>query len=274
MTRNTSILFGFSASHSYFEQKLCTCLQYTAGKVTGLLQKRFDIKIESTINGFRVHATINTAVEDFLNYVKKTTDIDYFDFDITAVNPFFWAITELPENWVGQIQLDSQVSEPVDDENLCMLRQVLSGQETAEKAGSIKIHFEDILKKKGGDISFGIAFKARATQWNYYIINRSNMKFDNLCITEKSNSVSLEGPESVTVQNGMSALKFSSGSLLLPLSQVPMYKFDLVNNSGTNGTFSSSRPIFKGLPAPDPVRTDPVQISGRNKLASPMYIYI
>lgn len=265
------ILFSLSVAHSYFEKGLWDCIQLLPGKTTKTLQKRFDIKMRMGINGLEVYLNSIGSATSLLTYITSVTDQDYFDFEIVTDPLLFWSVTDLPSNSVGQLIYDSQLSVPK-DKTTSILKPTLSDEPCLKNSGNVKIRFADIIKSESGKISFHIEFQAKSTQWNYYIINKSKIKLNKPGIAEKANSISFEGPESVTTQEGISAIRFSSGGHLLPLSQVPKYKFDLVDDA--SGGTSGAKPIYKGLPNPDPIRTDIVQVNGKNVFASPMYIYI
>jgi hypothetical protein len=144
----------------------------------------------------------------------------------------------------------------------------------------LKISLSDILKyqNKDGALQMQIEYTARATQWQYYIINRSLVKLDNPAVTGKSD-IAFEGPANVTIATGQAALLFTSGKNLIPLSECPKYKFDLVNSSGAtqdNGSRSkkAGKIIFKGLPHPQPGRFGSLIVNGKGQVSSPIYLYI
>jgi len=66
---------------------------------------------------------------------------------------------------------------------------------------------------------------------------------------------------------------FSSGTNLLPLSEIPKYKFDLVNNSAAGDLsatkkLSTGKVVFKGLPNPDPGNTGIIVLNGQKQSSS------
>jgi hypothetical protein len=93
-------------------------------------------------------------------------------------------------------------------------------------------------------------------------------------IAGKTN-ISFGGPENVTIDNGQQAMLFTSDNLI-PLSEVPVHRFNLVNNSdnSANQKVSPGKLIFKGLPNPDPVRIG-IDMAGKDtRVVSPMYVYV
>ena len=268
---NFQPLFKITVSHSYFEQGICQCLWFKEGKATADLSKRFGLKRRDTINGLEFYADTQATIRAFLNYISSTTKATYFDFDLETTDDAFRTFTESPLGWLGQFVYDSQNESNTNDRGITQLNAELSPDFNAKSVGSLKIYFSDIIKQ--GFAQFAISYMARATQWQYFIINRSAVKLDNPAISGK-NEVKFDGPETVTMDNGQKAILFTSGSNLLPLSKVSGLRFDLVNNSvQADSQKSSSKIIFKGLPSPDPIRIGTVQ-GQSNQLASPMYVYI
>jgi hypothetical protein len=139
--------------------------------------------------------------------------------------------------------------------------------------GRVRFYFADLVASP----AFEIRFSARATQWQYYIINRSAAQLDNPSITGKA-GIPFEGPTEVTIASGQQALFFSTGENLLPLSLSPKYRFDLVNTAATdNGSAarkSNAKVIFKGLPDADPKNIGIVRINGNTQVSTPIYVYV
>lgn len=276
---NYKILFGIQFFHSYFEKDRCDCLTFHAGDITRKLMHRFGFKIDNYDNGFKFFVNTTNTLKQFLDYVKSTTGETYFDFDIYSTNSKFYLFTDLPVNWVGQLLFDSQITLNSQDNDSIQLKATLSPKTDSDILGRLKIHFEDILSTQAlnGSAKYEVKFESRATQWQYYVINKSDIPLDNPIVTGKS-EIQFDGPKNITIQNGQEALLFSSGQNLIPLSNTPKYIFDLVNNK--NGTQSENsknptyKPIFSGLPNPDPSRMGIIEVNGKNRVSSPMYIYV
>jgi len=276
---NFKIVFKIDVYHSYFEQSICNCLQFTPGVATGELLKRFDFKIRSKINGFDFYINPPKELTAFLKYITETTGQTYFDFSIDTNNPKFKYFTEMPINQCGQLLYDSHADINSYDQNTVRLNESFSQARGKSNLGSLIVRFEDIIKLQVDNnyVQFCINYKARSTQWQYYFINKSSVQLSNPAVTSKT-GVYFSNPSNVVIESGQQAILFSSGSNLIPLSQVPKHKFDLVNNPIITGTETSKqsaavKTIFKGLPTPDPVR---IGLNGNNEdlLSSPMYVYI
>ena len=274
------LVFKVEVSHTYFEKSICNCLQFSAGSDTAQLIKRFGFKLKNNTNGFDLYVNSSSALSSLLNYICKATSQTSFDFDITTNNKNFTSFTDLPVNWVGQLIYDSQASSNTNDAGVIQLAETLSKNQSTPLLGNLKLYFNDILKFSSdtGPAHFNISFKARATQWQYFIINKSQVQLTSPAISGKTD-ISFTGPENIALETGQQALLFSSDSTLIPLSERPKHRFDLVNKPaeagrGAFGKAPAPKIIFKGLPNPDPARFGIVEIDKINQVSSPMYVYV
>jgi hypothetical protein len=270
------IAFSVQVFHSYFDQDICSCLQFNPGAVTRQLIKRFNFKLKSKINGFDFYTSCNSAIPAFLQYISSATQQSFFDFDITTNNANFYHFTNLPVSWLGQLIYDSQAKLSTCADGSVQLAETLSANTSNTSIGSLTVRFDDIINNVPA--LFTINYQARATQWQYYIINKSALALENPAISGKTD-IKFDGPQNVTIESGDQAILFSSGSNLLPLSQIPAYRFDLVNNQLSNSNelskkTSAAKTIFKGLPNPDPGWIGMVNINTEIQVSSPMYIYV
>jgi hypothetical protein len=174
---------------------------------------------------------------------------------------------------------DTHAASNIYKEGIVYLDEYFSENESAPDFGSLIIHFDDILKFRAdkGYTQFGISFEARSTQWQYYVINKTSIQLDNPAIGKTD--INFTGPQNVVLGNGEQAILFSSGDHLIPLSEIPKYKFDLVNTPATNDRIqiknkSASKLIYKGLPNPNPERIGITKVNGQNQVSSPIYIYV
>ena len=142
------------------------------------------------------------------------------------------------------------------------------------------IYFDDILKCKNEKYcgNFEIHFNARATQWQYYIVNKNKALLNHPAVVGKMD-IKFEGPENMVMETGEQCILFSSGSQLIPLSEKPVYSFDLVNKvkvvaDKSGKKIFTPRVVFKGLPIPDPKNMKNIVGVLNNIITSPMYVYI
>jgi hypothetical protein len=272
MASNFQIAFSISVLHTYFEEDTCTCLRFNPGPAIKALSKRFELKQSNRIDGFDFYINTRSSIPDFLAYAGKVTGYSFFDFEIETVEPTFNLFTDLPMGWLGQLVYQSNDNLNTRDGTVIQLHANRVPAASTTNLGTLAIHFEDIIQN--GYTQYAINYKARATQWQYFVINTSTVQLENPSISGKI-PVSFDGPESVTTRTGQKALLFTSGDNLLPLSELPRYKFDLVNKPARQtGQTLSPKVIFKGLPNPDPRRSGVATVGDDSRVVSPMYIYV
>lgn len=270
--------FGIMAYHSFFDNNKCNCLHFTPNHTTDITLRKFGFKMNPFSNGFELFSNTNSSLSDLLDYITKTTQQDYFEFDITSGNPNFMLFTALPINWLGEINYSSRDPKNEINTDSILLNQTLETKLISPFFGHVKIYFDDLQKTQNNaeSLLFHINFTARATQWQYYFINKNEVQLTNPLIVEKG-SVQFDGPKKVTLQTGEQALLFTSGNTNILLSEKPKYKFDLVNQNTPNDSSqinSRGKVILKGLPVPDVSRIGIVGNSQTSQVTSPMYIYL
>ncbi len=261
---NYHIVFKVSIFHSYFENNSCTCLSISPKPATAFLLKRFGFIIRNTINGIEFYSN-SSNVTDLLTYIGKTTALTSFDFELNTATTNFNYFTDLPMNWIGQLAYDTQSKLNQQEQDVTCLVPQLNSEVYQPILGALVIHFNDLIKSGSNKtpVQFAIKYKARATQWQYFIINKSAIKLDNPKIIGKS-GFEFEGPQNVIIETGEKALLFSSNKNLIPLNILPAYKFDLIDSQIPVKT------LIKGLPNPEAggLRSDNKSVS------SPMYVYV
>lgn len=277
MTRTNYIkAFSFDVYHTYFQNNVCTCLRFRPTFDRLQMEKR-GFQLRTRINGFDLFYSGTQPLADVLNYLQRVTGTDHFGFVIDTVDELFTQYTELSPDWLGEIEFTSNNALNTQNGNTVTLAPKLISNSVAQHTGTLAIYFADILAQNGNAPAYEVRFDARATQWQYYIINRSALTLNNLSITSKE-GIRFEGPTNVKIQSGQEALLFSSGTQLVPLSFTPQQRFDLVSSTGTGEDAALKRNggkvLVKGLPSADPANVGIVSVDGQAKVSSPIYVYI
>lgn len=270
--------FSTTVYHTFFDNGKCNCLHFVPNYKTDKVLKKFGFRMGPISNGFDLYLNTTSSLSNLLDYISKTTQQDYFEFDIKCSNPNFILFTALPINLLGAITYSSQDPKNGNDNGKITLNQTLETRVIPSNFGSLKIYFEDLVKNQNNaaPVLFKINFTARATQWQYYFINKNAVLLNNPSITEKEN-IQFDGPQKVTIPTGESALLFTSNKTYIPLSEKPKYKFDLINkniSNQSNQKHTNGKIIIKGLPVPDVSRIGIIENNDQNQVASPMYIYL
>jgi hypothetical protein len=271
-------IFSTAVYHTFYDNGKCNCLHFIPSHKTDKVLKKFGFKMNPISNGFDLFSNTTSSLSDLLDYISKTTQQNYFEFEIRCSNPNFILFTTLPIKWLGAINYSSQDPKNQNNNGTITLNQTLEEKLMSPYFGYLKIYFEDLLQNPNSTAPplFEINFTARATQWQYYFINKNAIPLNNPSITEKEN-IQFDGPEKVTIQTGESALLFTSNKTYIPLSEKPKYKFDLINKNVSNPPNqknTNGKVIIKGLPVPDVSRIGIIENNEQNQVASPMYIYL
>lgn len=274
ITTNNILLFRLEVFHDYFSSGLCSCLHFEPAENTRVLQKRFGFLHNHFRHGFEWYVNTKMAVSERLDYIAKVTGEDGFDFDINTRSDNFYGFTQLPAGWAGQCSFDS--GNILSTQSGAELQPQLSPATVDGPIGKLRISFSDLLS--GGlakEMVYSIRFTARATQWQYFVVNSSQVPL-NQPLVKGTNGDAFEfsGPEQVSMANGQHALLFTSGSRLIPLSEAPKSKFSLLSRPEHAGGNASAKAVFKNLPQPDPQYWEFVQVNGARQTASPMYVYL
>lgn len=269
------LIFSVNIGHSYFENGLCSCIRFNPGKVTQALQRRFELKLVNRVGGFDCYVNTLQSGDAFLAYLKQVSPEAFFDFELESLRPDFVFFTAFPMSSSGKLSYDS--GQLAGEERL-LVENYTDEPLAPGLVGQLKIHVDDVLSQPFKSALFNIALKAKATQWQYYIVNKSAIVLANPLIAGKSNS-QFTGPTAVVLATGQRALLFTSGHQLLPLSEVPKYKFDLQHRpmaSSETASLASApiKSVLKGLPCPDPGKFGQVKIGESQQFSSPMYVYV
>ncbi len=280
MTSNFKKIFGITILHTYFNENVCKGVRFNAGEVTVQLIRRYGFRIlKGALNEFEFYSNTKSDLPLFLDYVKATTGCTFFDFNLVILNKEFNLFTDIPVNWVGQMEFDStHVKQSEDGSNIQLIAKFGNSNGTGN-GGRLRIYFADILKYWQQECPvFNIQFEARATQWQYYVVIKNTLSMNQPSITGKS-GIAFRGPEKVKMGTGESALFFTSGDCLIPLSEKPRHIFDLVSTrnestAGAESTKITNRIVLKSLPNPDPKKMSLIRIGKLDAVASPMYVYV
>ena len=267
-------VFDVAVTHTYFLDTICKGLLYTASEETTHIMKRFSLKLKHTRNGFELYSDAKTSLKHLLNYITTTTGEKAFKFNVITQEPYFYQFTNLPINQIGILEYTSSLVSSVTTFGTIILQPRFVPTEEADKLFGLTVKFEDLISSDAnGEIArYQINFEARATKWEYYIINNSHQNLGELSI--KSNTdITFGGPNTVRLQNGETAQLFSLENQLLALSEIPQYHFNLISSTEKNGT-TRAKTVFKGLPNPNP---NVLQVNTKVSpplVVSLMYVYV
>jgi hypothetical protein len=186
----------------------------------------------------------------------------------------FAAMTELPPEWHGQLELSSRSG--VRDGPVVRMAPVFTDGvvHRGGVAGIVSVYLDDLLAHGGQDVCYVTAFTARRLHWLYYLINRSQVRLKNPVIRDRQDFI-FDGPEKIMLPEGEPALCFSSGAAVFPLRQKPVLVFDLMARLGDQEWAPDTEHcLISGLPAPAVGQLDMKWVAEKPYVFSAMHVYL
>mgnify|MGYP003632616460 CR=1 FL=1 len=260
------LLFQIGLFHTYFENGFAeNAMDLLIGNHTKTLFEKYGLIMQNKEGVFSLYHSHEGSLTDYLNEIEVATNGNFFEFKMVVKDDSFFGYTELlvdkqftylyeSDNYRNSEILEDVILEPTEIP-------------ADTHFGEIRIYFKDIVTSVLEVPRFDIQFNARATRWDYYIINTRDMNLETLSI-ETNEDFQFLGPEQVTIANGQGALKLTSGHILLPLSFKSKYTFNLIT------IYNGDQKNVMRLPRPSPDSLHSYQENGITKFSSPMYIYI
>ncbi|MDO6595320.1 hypothetical protein Q4512_00245 [Oceanihabitans sp. 2_MG-2023] len=255
-------------THEYFNASLAEGVSLSLGWITEQIKNRFDIQIQTMQDSLNIFINSEFATEAFLKSIESVTTNNYFDFNMVISDSDFYNYTNIPFGFIPSYLYASNAIENKSNPNTVELIPKPSAENSNDKFATIKIYFQDIIEASSERQEFLIALTARATFWQYHIINRN---LSNPSI-QGNVDVSFGAPKQVVLKNGQQAISFTANKPL-KLSQTPKYTFDLIDVKEENNQVITKE-IFSGLPNASPQNLEISIEHGNQKLLSQIYIYI
>jgi hypothetical protein len=273
----------FQYHHQYYDDGLWQTLSLKPDGDSAAFFQRYRLLLRENWQGIGLYYFGSGPFDGFMAALPDLLAGRYLRFYLHNTDPYYANISDLPLNWAGQINYDSQdVSQSNDDPKVQILNRQLAPRTISESGviGQIIIAPVDLQAQQAP--TFVIKMAARLTHWYYYLCNRSQRHFNQLSVHNNSGIV-FQPPQSVTIATGEAAMLFSSGEQAFALKQSVSEPFNLVNlmdeadaSSAVDGL--NSQVLIEGLPIPP---TDQLRIDQHNRsddgtpyVYSPMYIYI
>lgn len=271
-------LFRIQIFHGYFSSGVYENCRVSADADTQKLIERCRLLSRMSNGVFEICTMFQNGAAAFVRYLNELTDTKPLKFLLTVNEAQFACITDLPMDWVGQMVLSSK-SGSMDKTGAICLKPQLSDRIVDQDGviGVISIYPDDLLALGGAKVRYQVDFKARSLHWQYSLINRSNARLRNPRICSRYGTVCFEGPVSVVLPTGESALRFTSGEVQFPLQQVPDMVFDL-NDSFVPPLQADGKTVeqclIKGLPTPQQGQFGAALVDGNPYFFSEMYVYL
>ena len=220
-------------------------------------------------------------VADFKkNFKALLTEDRSLNFILTNQNSYFYLFTDLPVNWVGDLNFTSH-NVHVDSESKQHLLQLQCEDRLLTETGHIgmvQIYADSLYDRDNEfvEIDFDIHFKARHTRWDYIVFNRAGIKLADAKIQSKAGGVFAK-PQVITAENHQPAVLFSSGENTFAIQEQSQLRFSLVNQSkGTPSTSSAliDKVLVSDLPMATPDKMKIEVQDGQLQVCSQIYVYL
>lgn len=246
-------LFQIAFLHDYFaDGQLAACRVQPDG-ATGLVIDRFRLQTRFEQGVFSLLMVWQDDAGALLGYLRHVLELATLRFLLIGDEQEFFQITELPLNWLGQLQLASAGATKTAAGQMQMTPVLMAAPVPKDGAiAVISIALDDLLLAMGQEVRYVVHFQARRVHWLYYLVNRSQMVLKNPAVVGQ-NGKQFGGPETVVLPGGETALSFSSGEQLFPLRQIPATSFDLVDRMVLplqSQQQEVEHCLIKGLPTP------------------------
>lgn len=273
-------LFTVELRHLYFNSSNFDACELRPDAQTYAVMQRHGLMLRKNGAVWGLYSSTVSSQTEIVKYLAQAASIESLSFLLEYPCDTFFSITNLPLDWIGQINFDSRQTHTVTNGSGATtvltpqyLPRVLKGNHFI---GQMNFNVAQLYQLGAKDLSFSISFDARRLHWLYYLINRSGLKLADPAIRNQHHEY-FEGPEPIVLSNGDAALRFTSGNKTFPLQQAPTNVFDLFNRLKV--TFQSEgqtieQCVVKGLPTPEPGQIAVDQSAGQDYVFSAMRVYV
>lgn len=271
MSTKPKPLFSLKWSHTYFNEGIDNGLSIQPDGYTEKVFQRFGLKIFTDNNISSCFSVTGDETSDTLHYLINTLRVNSFKFKIHSNFDGFLCFTNLPRQ-TKCITYSTKEYLPELVNSRILLQPSYFQASHAPYIGLFELFLEDIYLILGRkvEVLYEVKYEAIKTQWQYFIINRGKSAIANMSILSNYH-IKFEGPIKVELPNKSQALKFTSGSTLIPLNATQPNQFNLVNSNKANEEENSNNYLIKGLPSPSPYK---ISYDESGTAISSMLVYI
>lgn len=275
MKTRYSLLCELNIRHEYYDDGILKGMRIVPDQRTQAFMWNAGLLFNQTDQGFAIlHSS--TFDEEYIQELIEFFPAYRLEFHLTLTNDHFVNFTDMPLDQLVVFRFDNKRYEAED--NSYRLIPLLEGQlfQVSETA-LIYLYLDQFLV--GGTLQaakYDIVFKARKTQWNYYLMNIKSAVVDDLVISDEIGK-SLLGPTETVLSNGLKAHKYSSGEDLIPMRERSAQTFSIKkrSNASIGDEANESEVVLENLPSASAKQLDIIRNdSGVPTACSSMYIYL
>jgi len=272
----TEKLFQIEFLHSYFSDGRLRNCRLLPDADTARIMDRYQLLPRMQDGVFSLHTLSQPSAAELLAYLQGLAPTEPLRFFLVCDEADFFAMTELPLDWVGQLDLRSQSVRKDPSGKSEMLARYGAAAGADGGVAVISIYPADLLSADAGAGNYLVTFHAKRAPWLYYLVNRSELKLENPVVVGRNGDV-FDGPYAIVLPGGENALRFDSGNEQFPLQQTPTLMFDLIDRpSGAQQPdgFTMERCLIKGLPVAARDKLSVVLLSGQSSVVFAMHVYL
>lgn len=279
-------LLQITLFHSYFSSGLFESCWLTPDPFTAAFLSRYQLFMRDESGIFGLYSdNSNPDVAGLVRYLNGKLAGAPLRFLLGNDESQFYRMTNLPFDYVGQIGLSSAAGAPGPAPDRAppgpVRRELVAamGPRVVNQPGVIgvfSVYLDDWLAIGATDVCYETHFQARTLHWQYYLINRSQIKLNNPVIRNQQKAY-FEGPVPLVLSTGEKALSFSSGEMEFPLRQVPDGLFSLIDNLQSSLHANAppiERCLINGLPTPDGENIKARRVGDGFYTFGEMYVYL
>lgn len=299
MTKEYNLLFSITLQHAFYSDGSAPELELSPNRATAAFMLRYDVHARMDGNRLIVFYGKEKPLAPALAYAKGANAL-YFT--LQCANPYFFNRTEIPffhpqsqrlyftnigkspeaegqtrlslENFVGAADLLPVDAAAFDEVSLpssslaCV--EIVLGREK----GMVTPPPADPAAPPPAEIEFSMSFQARQAKWRYLIINKSQLVFDQIEMSDGRNPLEFKQEEP--------RLLSGTNYLAVPISLTSPYsildratlrpKLKLIAPSD-NG-LQRNDPTTIDLPTPDGRRIVPEMVGGAQQVYADMYVFL
>jgi|GEM_PF-4525005 len=254
---------NFEVLHSYYRDGLCHDLDIVPNQNTQTILKQNGIQWHKS--GTNTWQLFGPTQVDLANFVSQNPNQELL-FDITTADPAFIQFTEYPLDTLGYYEFSNESQQQAGATKINLPKEFKPSSSASAAVAKIKLALNGLTQ----NAQFQIAFEARKTRWQYFIIPQQSI--EGSLILQGQEAHFFTGPESKKIQNGTHAECFDSDTNLLALQEMSKIKLKLATQQ-TADQNAPPKVLVDHLPTPGPSSLRMAQGEGKDPIST-VYIYV
>lgn len=278
----TQALFQVRLFHPFYTDGVFGDCQLVADPATAHAIERYQLLSRRSAGTLGLYTSVPGSPLGLVRYLAQVTGDAPLRFFLACGNRHFVSITELPLDWLGQVEFSSAAGPTEADHGqatVALTPAMVPGAGAQGVIGAVSVYPSDLLALLTAgfkSIVYTAQFQVRSLHWIYTVINRSQTRLYQPAVRGRD-GVYFTGPVATTTADGEPALEFSSGARQFALQQVPTVLVDLVDTvppAPQSDIEPADSIVASGLPTPQPGQFGARQTAALAYCFAEMYVYL